>query len=185
MKMNIGLKFYCLLLSNFLILTQANAVECNLKLTVKDIFLADQADLQLPIEKKDEVIKNRRMRQKYIADLVECGAMKNEYDWYRASIIMSHGESINDIASSLQYAKRALVLDPEFDPAKNMMANAWDKLMLKLNRKQWFGTQFNDSGYLPIEKCLITREERVAAGVNIKIIEEQDSICKEKPKDVK
>ena len=106
------------------------------------------------------------------------GAIVTAEDFFNAALIMQHGETAEDyrLAYSLASISKTIDADsssftPAYKTAKWLTAAAWDRLMMNLNKPQWYGTQFTKPNgaaqwqFYQFDENAVTDEERFELGV--------------------
>ncbi|MFK2899307.1 hypothetical protein ISP15_03100 [Dyella jejuensis] len=104
----------------------------------------DQAD-RMPGGGKinwDVVARKDAERKREVEKILADGGIRTTQDYFNASVIFQHGEDLKDIEQAYAFAVTAVNLDDKNQQAKQLEADAWDRIMLKRNRPQWYGTQF-------------------------------------------
>ena len=140
---------------------------------ILDLLKADQDDARLPPEQQTRRRNNRILRQHQVIQLARCQRLATGQEWYAAALIMVHGDSEDDFLAAMAYAKRALQKRPDLTHARKVLASAFDQLLIVRGQKQWFGTQYDLDGTLPIEPCVVTAQERQFMGVDETVIADQ------------
>jgi hypothetical protein len=111
--------------------------------------------------------ERKREVEKILAD----GGIRTAQDYFNASVIFQHGEDLKDIEQAYAFAVTAVSMDDKNQQAKQMEAAAWDRIMLKRNRPQWYGTQFirdkatGKYAMYQADSSVITDAERQAMGL--------------------
>jgi hypothetical protein len=117
---------------------------------VRQIFSADQKDRELhpgdPKFDADFVTSRDKSRQARMLEILGQGGLRTATDYLRAAYIFQHGESIDSIRVAHALSSIASYMDPSLKEARWLMAASWDRLMIRLERPQWYGTQFNRIG---------------------------------------
>jgi len=110
-------------------------------------------------------------RRKRVADILRAGGVRTSADYFNAALIYQHGQTVDDIRLAYSLANVAATLDPNNKMARWLTAAAWDRMMMRLGKPQWYGTQFNkpqDSEtwqlYM-IDETAVSDEDRKALGV--------------------
>lgn len=110
-------------------------------------------------------------RRKKVVELLRSGEVKSGDDYFNAALIFQHGNSADDIRLAYALANISSVLKPENKTAKWLSAAAWDRIMMRLNKPQWYGTQFIGLGtprkfeLYKIDESAVSDEDRMAMGV--------------------
>lgn len=110
-------------------------------------------------------------RRKRVADILRAGEVRTSEDYFNAALIYQHGPTVDDIRLAYSLANVAATLDPDNKTARWLTAAAWDRIMMRLRKPQWYGTQFDkpkDSEtwqlYM-IDETAVSDEDRKALGV--------------------
>lgn len=114
---------------------------------LKEIVTADQADRQpgpnginwLVVGPRDKV------RQQQILTLLREGNIRTSGDFNDAALVFQHGETVDDIRLAHALATVAWQADPQNKRARWLAAASWDRLLMRLKRPQWYGTQYTKS----------------------------------------
>lgn len=110
-------------------------------------------------------------RRSKVAEMLRAGEVKTAVDFFNAALIYQHGGTVGDIRMAYSLANVSAMLDPHNVSAKWLTAAAWDRIMLRLNKPQWYGTQFTKTDpagkfeLYKIDESAVTDEDRVAMGV--------------------
>lgn len=109
-------------------------------------------------------------RRQAVLAILEDGDVRTALDYYNAAMIFQHGESVDDIRLAHSFASISAALDDSSEAARWLEAATWDRLMLKLGRPQWYGTQFvrDDQGkwvLYTVDTSAVTDEQRAALSV--------------------
>ena len=107
---------------------------------LKQLFEEDQKERTGDDVKWDLVFANDNIRQEKVRALLRSGKVENATDLYHAAMIFHHAPSIHDSKTAQRLAKRALELGNE--EARWLFAAATDRLLMKVGKRQKFGTQF-------------------------------------------
>jgi hypothetical protein len=104
----------------------------------------DQADRVAGTGKIDwSVVAGRDAeRKREVEKILSDGGIRTAQDYFNASLIFQHGEDLRDIEQAYAFAVTAVNMDDKNQQAKQLKADAWDRIMVKRNRPQWYGTQF-------------------------------------------
>ena len=139
---------------------------------LRSIKEADQADRRSsPTEEKWREIALRDVeRRERVLEIIKSGQLSTAWDYFNAALVLQHGGSAEDIRRAHALSTIAATIDPEHPQAKWLMAASWDRLMMRLNRRQWYGTQStrDSSGVFalsPVEPGAVTDADRAALGV--------------------
>ena len=74
--------------------------------------------------------------------MLEEGEIRSADDFYCAALVFQHGESLDDIRLAFALSTIATNLKQPPQQTRFLQAAAWDRMMLRANRPQWYGTQF-------------------------------------------
>lgn len=102
-------------------------------------------------------------------ELYASGALHTGADWFHAALILQHADEPDDYLLAHEMSVAAAVLG--YEQAKWLVAAAEDRFLMKLGRKQRFGTQYEpaeESGKyrLAATDGQVTDALRAALGVN-------------------
>lgn len=111
---------------------------------VKELFLADQAARNAEPDTGDVLTSTAEdlERQRVVLSLVAAGALTTSTDYFHAAVVFVHGVSAENIALAYSLATLATRLQPTHPQAAFLAAAAWDRLMKRRNKPQWYGTQY-------------------------------------------
>ncbi|MDE2307564.1 MAG: hypothetical protein KGJ97_04640 [Xanthomonadaceae bacterium] len=137
------------------------------------IAAADQADRAAGTNKIDWNIVGKRdaIRREQVMQLLKSGNVRSADDFFDAALIFQHGQTMQDAQLALALATVASRLDPTNRDAKVLSADAWDRIMTRAGKPQWYGTQLVKSKatgkweLYPTEPGVITDAQRKAMGV--------------------
>jgi hypothetical protein len=114
---------------------------------------------------------NDAARRDKALGLLRGGALRSGEDWHDAALIFQHGETDADARLAFALATIAAQLEPESRGAAWLGAAAWDRLLMRRHRPQWYGTQYvpSEDGkswvLYEFDPGGVTDTERAAAGV--------------------
>jgi hypothetical protein len=85
-------------------------------------------------------------------------------------LIFQHGNTVDEIRLAFSLATTSRALDPDSGRCKWLSAAAWDRLMMRLGRPQWYGTQFtkSDGGkweLYRVDESVVSDKDRAELGV--------------------
>lgn len=136
---------------------------------------ADQADRQgvEDLESRDAVLdrmKRDKVRRDRVLEIVEAGGLSTAWDYFNAALVLQHGREIEDVRLAHALPIVSSTIDPSHSGAKWLRAASWDRLMMRLGRPQWYGTQsvLGRSGrweIYQVEPGAVTDADRAALGV--------------------
>jgi hypothetical protein len=81
-------------------------------------------------------------RREQVLQMLRANQLKDAQDFTNAALIFQHGDSADDSQLALSLATIAHRLDPSNRDASQLMANAWDRSLVRAGQSQWYGTQF-------------------------------------------
>lgn len=88
----------------------------------------------------DDRSTNARVRRERVLSLYRQGEITEPFENYHAALIMLYGDEIAHYELARTFARRAAALgEPR---AWSVVAAAWDRILLRRNRPQRYGTQF-------------------------------------------
>ncbi len=142
-------------------------------LVLRELMNQDQAVRSGTADSIDwkKVVPQDAERRKRTMEIMKTGGLRTSEDYYNAALIFQHGDSAEDIKLAYSLATVAVTLDPDNKPAKWLTAAAWDRIMMRLGKPQWYGTQsFKPNGsdkweLYTIDEKAVSDEERKAYGV--------------------
>ena len=139
---------------------------------LRDLFLADQAARQAEPDAGDVLTATPRDLERQEAALAQiaAGRLTTSADYFHAAVVFQHGATTENIALAYSLATIATRLQPTHPHAKFLTAAAWDRLMKRLGKPQWYGTQYvkGASGKYElyrIDEQAVTDEDRGRLGV--------------------
>lgn len=110
-------------------------------------------------------------RRKLVSEMLGAGSVRTADDFRNAALIFQHGETADDIRLAFSLASISVAIQPEDNSAKWLSAAAWDRLMMRLGKPQWYGTQFTKSKetgmweLYAIDESAVSDAQRAALGV--------------------
>jgi len=109
---------------------------------IDQIFRADQADRKNPdfFTKKKFFDDRDKERKKQTKGLIKNNELKTGKDWYQAAMIFHHSNKLTDLNLALKLIKKSL--NKKNEKAKWLFAAITDRILMKENKLQKFGTQF-------------------------------------------
>jgi hypothetical protein len=134
---------------------------------------ADQAD-RAPGSNKidwDIVGKHDLARRARAAEILKAGDVRTADDYFNAALIFQHGDAVEDTELALALATTAVRIDSNNKDARILTAQAWDRILVKRGKPQWYGTQFfknKASGkweMSPTDPTVVTEAQREAMGI--------------------
>ncbi|UPG89190.1 hypothetical protein L2Y96_17585 [Luteibacter aegosomaticola] len=109
-------------------------------------------------------------RDKTLA-LLRAGVVRSADDYFNAALIFQHGEAVEDTQLAFSLATTAARLDPKNSDARMLTAQAWDRILVKSGKPQWYGTQFSRDKATgkwvinPTDPTAVTEAQREAMGI--------------------
>jgi hypothetical protein len=133
----------------------------------------DQADRAVGSNKIDwnVVSQHDAARRTQALRLLDAGSLRSAEDFFNAAVIFQHGDSISDTQLALALATTSARMDPTNRYAQMLMAQAWDRILVKSGKPQWYGTQFHRSPatgkweLYPTDPTAVTEAQRTAMGL--------------------
>ena len=133
----------------------------------------DQADRAAGSNKIDwDVVSTRdAARRTEVLQLLNAGDIRSADDFYNAALIFQHGDSIQDTQLALALATTSARMNPSNQQAQVLMAQAWDRILVRSGKPQWYGTQFQRSKttgkweLFPTDPTAVTEAQRTALGL--------------------
>jgi hypothetical protein len=119
----------------------------------------------------DAIEKHDAARRAEVQKLLTAGELRTADDFFHAALIFQHGDSVQDIQLALALATTSARIDPSNQNAQALMAQAWDRIMVKNGKPQWYGTQFVRSKttgkwvLYPTDPSAVTDAQRQAMGL--------------------
>lgn len=139
---------------------------------LRELFEQDQSDRMVAPGKSDWLVISQRdtERRGAVLDLIRSGSLTTANDFYHAAMVFQHGNSAEDISLAYSLATVATRFEPTHRSARWLTAAAWDRLLMRNNKPQWYGTQFTKgpSGkweLYPVDEAAVTDAERERLGV--------------------
>jgi hypothetical protein len=137
------------------------------------IAAADQADREPGPNRIDWSVVGKRdaIRREQVMQLLNSGEIRTAEDYFDAALIFQHGDTMQDAQLALALATVASRMDPTNREAGVLTANAWDRVMTRAGKPQWYGTQYVRSKttgkweLYPTEPGVITEAQRRAMGL--------------------
>ena len=117
------------------------------------------------------VAKQDQERRVEVLALLKAGKVRTSADFDNAAMVYQHGDSVEDIRQAYALATIATLLQPDNKSALWMRAASWDRILMRLNKPQWYGTQFTkpEGSQLwelyKVDESAVTDADRAALGV--------------------
>jgi hypothetical protein len=133
------------------------------------MFAADQADRRAENIDWPAVSARDAQRRAAVMAILSAGEIRTAQDYYNAAMIFQHGDSKADTRLAHSFATIAAALR-ETDAANWLKAASWDRLMLRFEQPQWYGTQYAQDEaarwvLYEVDSDVITDEQRAAWSV--------------------
>lgn len=154
-----------LLLSFALGALHASDVQDNRRLV--EIFEEDQGSRSQENIDWGAVAEQDRARRGEVLAIVRSGGLRTSRDYFHAAIIFQHGDEVDDYRLALSLAQLSSTLDPQNTAAPQLVAAAWDRILMSKGAPQWYGTQYSrESTDAPItlytiDETMVSDEERI------------------------
>ncbi|QDE40722.1 hypothetical protein FIV34_16660 [Luteibacter pinisoli] len=141
--------------------------------TLAAIEAADQADRAAGSNAIDWAVVGKRdaSRRAQVMRLLQAGHVRTADDYLNAAVVFQHGEDVADTRLALALATTASRIDPANKDAGVLAAQAWDRILVKSGRPQWYGTQFARDkatgrwAISPVEAGVVSEPQREAMGL--------------------
>jgi hypothetical protein len=117
------------------------------------------------------VSKKDKAHRAEVLDLLKSGKVITANDYYYAAMVYQHGDEVDDIRVAFSLAQISSTIDPTQKKARWLSAAAWDRIMLRKDVPQWYGTQYcrpvpgGPMELYKVDESLVTDEERTSMGV--------------------
>lgn len=115
-----------------------------------------------------------RDRLKRVRELVAAGELRTAVDFFNAALVCQHGPDLANIRLAHALATVSATIDASATSASWLSAASWDRLLMRMGKPQWYGTQFTraktaDARWelYTIDETAVTDEERKRLGVPI------------------
>jgi hypothetical protein len=133
----------------------------------------DQADRTPGSNKIDWNVVSKRdaARRAEALQYLMAGNVRTADDFFNAALIFQHGDAVQDTQLALAMATTAARMNPSNQDAQVLMAQAWDRILVKSGKPQWYGTQFMRSKttgkweLYPTDPDVVTEAQRTAMGL--------------------
>lgn len=134
---------------------------------------ADQHDRQTgPNIDWRSVGERDRARLNRVRELVVRGELRTAVDFFNGALVCQHGPDVADIRLAHALAIISATMDAAATNANWLSAASWDRLMMRLDKPQWYGTQYSrakttDAQWelYKIDESTATDEDRRRPGV--------------------
>jgi hypothetical protein len=134
---------------------------------------ADQSDRSPGPNKIDWNVVSKRdtERRQRTLEILKSGEVRTADDYLNAAVIFQHGDAVEDTELALALATTASRIDDTNKDAKLLTAQATDRILVKLGKPQWYGTQFSRNKangkweISPTDPAVVSEAEREAMGI--------------------
>ena len=111
---------------------------------LEELFKADQAARQAEPDEGDVLTATPKdlERQKAVLEQIAAGALTTSADYFHAAVVFQHGATTENVALAYSLATIATRMQPTHPYAKFLTAAAWDRLMKRMGKPQWYGPQY-------------------------------------------
>jgi len=141
--------------------------------TLASLYKSDQDErMATPHAPWPEIEKHDVERGKTVLALLQEGEIRSATDFCRASLMLHHGQDVDSSKLAYSFAWIGYSLDATNKECALLTAQAWDRIMIRQGKLQWYGTQYarRDANSklaspLPIEPNSVSDEERARFGV--------------------
>ncbi|MES2148190.1 MAG: hypothetical protein V4508_00215 [Pseudomonadota bacterium] len=153
------------------ILAHAGPPESNPVL--RTLKMEDQAARAGPMAGVDwaKVTREDAARRDQLAEILRRGEVRTAEDYYNAALVYQHGAQVEEIRMAYSLALVSATLDPDNGKAKWLTAAAWDRILMRQGKPQWYGTQFQcphastTCELYVVDETAVTDDDRKRAGV--------------------
>lgn len=110
-------------------------------------------------------------RRDQVLAILRDGGVRTSADFAAAALVFQHANSADDFRLAYSLATVAAAIDPGNEAAKLLSAQAWDRMLMRSGKPQWYGTQFvrsRETGrwqLYDIDESAATDEQRAALNV--------------------
>ncbi len=80
-----------------------------------------------------------------VRELLAAGSVRTARDYFNAALVAQHGKTVDDIRLAFSLATISASIDPNATSATWLSAAARDRIMMRRDLPQWYGTQFSRS----------------------------------------
>jgi len=137
------------------------------------IVAADQEDRSGPPSAFDGLKVSPRdvERRKQVMEIMAKGEVRAAEDFFNAALVFQHGATTDDVRLAYALVTIASAMRPERLGPKAAGCSSWDRLLVRLGRPQWYGTQYiksTETGKFelaPVDETAVTDGERRALGL--------------------
>lgn len=120
---------------------------------LRSLFEDDQSERQKENIDWDVLSSQDAGRRKIVKDMLSKGLVRTATDYYHAAMVFQHDPHIEGITQAQSLAHTAIQMGD--DRALWLYAAATDRILMRENKKQKFGTQY-------LQTVIVTRKDTVA-----------------------
>lgn len=143
--------------------------------TIAALYKTDQDERAAkPRQPWDVIARHDSEHAQRVLELLRDGQIHTPTDYCRAALIFHHGDTLDKKKLAYSLAWIGFQLDQTNKDCALVSAQAWDRILINYDRPQWYGTQYgkrdansNLSGLLPMDKGVVSDEERARYGVEL------------------
>jgi hypothetical protein len=140
---------------------------------LRQIVAADQQDRTAPLGSIDnaKLAPRDAERRAKVKAILARGEIRAAEDFFNAALVFQHGETVEDSRLAFALVTVASTLSPERPGPRAAACSAWDRLLLRSGKPQWYGTQFEPSestGKIvlsKIDEAAVTDNDRRSCGL--------------------
>lgn len=150
---------------------------------LKRIYKLDQSSRNNTNMDPDTLSKLDSQNKYIVIQMLIMGKIRTAMDYYRAAMILQHGNNTDDYKLAFSLSKIAATLKPNDKHILWLTAATWDRILMSKNVPQWYGTQYyqetpNSPIFLyRIDENIITDKERLS--LNLPTLHEAKELEKE------
>lgn len=110
-------------------------------------------------------------RRAAVLRMLRNGEVRTASDYFAAALIFQHGETVEDIQMAFAMASAGRAIDPTIKQLKWLSAAAWDRILMRRGKPQWYGTQYTMNEATKrmelyvVDESAVTDKERAELGV--------------------
>jgi len=159
-----------LILSSFTLALQAQTKHTTNQ-ELKSLYQADQAARSSSNINWKILSEKDKQRRERVMRIIQSEGLSTGDDYYHSAMIFQHGETAEEIQMAYSLATISYHLSPGNKKARWLIAAAWDRIMMRKNMPQWYGTQYSKASpdepweLYKIDETAVTDEERVKMNV--------------------
>jgi hypothetical protein len=140
---------------------------------LRQIVAADQEDRSGPASSFDgaKVSTRDADRRRLVMEIMSKGEIRAAEDFFNAALVFQHGATTDDIRLAYALVTIASAMRPERLGPKAAACSSWDRLLVRMGRPQWYGTQYTKSESTgkfelsPVDETAVTDDERKSLGL--------------------